>query len=206
MVYDVRRVMARRLLCQALAGAVFASPVAAQTEREALAAAFIQATVGRMVAVIDNVTSLSENERRLQAIVDQAVDVDKFGQFCLGRFWTAASPTQQKNYDVLFHRVLMGGITENVSGYKGMAVSVGHAVSRGDEDLVATTVTRPGQAPVSVEWLVGGSPGALRIEDVIIESTSLRLTHRSEYITFLAQHDGSVDAFLAAMRAHSNTP
>ena len=198
--------MVRRSLCQVLAGAVLALPVRAQTDREVLAAAFIKVNVGRMVTVVDSTTSASETGRQLQAIVDRTVDVDRIGQFCLGRFWSAASPTQQQDYGALFRRVLMNGIAGNVSGYKGVAVSFGNTVSRGDEDLVSTTVTRPGQASVGVEWLVGGPPGALKIEDVIIASTSLRLTHRSEYIAFLTQHDGRIDALLAAMRAHSDTP
>ena len=63
--------------------------------------------------------------------------------------------------------------------------------------LINTTVTRPGAAPSKVDWLV--SP-ALKLIDLIAEGTSLRLTQRSDYSSFLSSHSNDVQALLDAMR------
>jgi phospholipid transport system substrate-binding protein len=44
----------------------------------------------------------------------------------------------------------------------------------------------------------GGSP---KIVDVVAEGTSLRLTQRSDYASYLSQHGNNVDALIAAMKA-----
>ena len=48
--------------------------------------------------------------------------------------------------------------------------------------------------------MVAQAGGTLRIEDVIAEGMSLRLTQRSDYASFLARNGGNVDALLAALR------
>lgn len=192
----------RRLAFIALACSALSKNVRAQDAQGAPPVAFVQTTVGRLIAVINGPAAGEDADRQLQAIVDGAVDVNGIAQFCLGRFWRTATPTQQQDYLALFHRVLMNGITGNVTGYKGVTVAVSRAQQSEEGDIVSTVVNRPGQATANVGWVVVNTTNGLRIEDVVVANTSLRLTKRSEYDAFLTQHDGKVGALLEAMRAH----
>lgn len=71
---------------------------------------------------------------------------------------------------------------------------------RGSEAYVGTTVQRPGNAPTNVRWVVSTTTGSPKIVDVVAEGTSLRLTQRSDYASFLGRNGNNLDALLAAMR------
>jgi phospholipid transport system substrate-binding protein len=48
--------------------------------------------------------------------------------------------------------------------------------------------------------VVADENGTPKIIDVIAEGTSLRLTQRSDYASFLAHNGGNIDALIAALR------
>ncbi len=103
----------------------------------------------------------------------------------------------------LFHRVLVLNVTSKIGDYTGVTIAVGRAVPRAEGVMVATTVTRPGQAPAEVDWLVKQIDGAPKIIDVIAEGTSLRLTQRSDYASYISRHNDSVPALITALRAQA---
>jgi len=100
---------------------------------------------------------------------------------------------------VQFQRYLMGNITGKVGDYQGVSFTMGRTQAREAEAIVSTTVTRPGNAPNKVDWIVGDETGTPKIVDVIAEGTSLRLTQRSDYSAFLTRNGGNVQALIDAM-------
>jgi phospholipid transport system substrate-binding protein len=66
--------------------------------------------------------------------------------------------------------------------------------------MVSTTVTRPGQSPADVQWVVDTVGGKPRIVDVVVEGTSLRITERSDYSSVINDNGGQVSALLDAMK------
>jgi phospholipid transport system substrate-binding protein len=70
------------------------------------------------------------------------------------------------------------------------------------EGMVAvdTTVTRPNQAPADVRWVVDEVAGQPKIVDVLAEGTSLRLTQRSDYASYLSRNGNDVQALIDAIR------
>ncbi|MDE2007382.1 MAG: ABC transporter substrate-binding protein, partial [Rhodospirillales bacterium] len=164
------------------------------------ASAVIRETGDRIVAVINGAGSEAEKSRAMQAIVDQRVDVDGIARFSLGRFWRLASAAQRGEYDGLFRQVLVLNVTAKIGAYKGVAFALGRATPREEGVMVATTVTRPGEAPAEVDWLVGEVGAAPRIIDVVAEGTSLRVTQRSDYASFITHHNDDIGALIAALR------
>jgi phospholipid transport system substrate-binding protein len=79
-------------------------------------------------------------------------------------------------------------------------VVVGQPEAREDGVHVPTVVERTNNPPARVVWLVRMDDNGPRIVDVIAEGTSLRLTVRSDYNAFLAQHGDNIDALIAALR------
>jgi phospholipid transport system substrate-binding protein len=65
---------------------------------------------------------------------------------------------------------------------------------------VRTTLNRPGAPPARVDWIVSSASGSPKIIDLLAEGTSLRLTQRSDYSSFLVNHGNSVQELIAALR------
>ena len=174
-----------------------AQPAFAQAD----AAAFVQNFGKTLTDVVNGDAPLSEKEQRLRPLIDADVDVDAIARFCLGRFVGTSTPQQVAEFTRLFHAVLINNITTKIGAYKGVTFTVGTANVRGGETVVSSVVQRPNNAPNNVQWIVNGTGAKPKIVDVVAEGTSLRLTQRSDYASYLGQHSNSVDSLLAAMRA-----
>ena len=190
------------LLTGALAAAAamprFTTPAFAE-DAEA-AAAFVRSTGDRLVAVVNGPGSLQDKRERMQGIINSTVDVDGVARFCLGQFWNRATPQQQQQYTALFHEVLMNNITGNLGQYRGVRFEMGRSQQRGDIYVVNTVVERPNNPPTKVEWMISTASGSPRIVDVVAEGTSLRLTQRSDYASYITRNGNSVQALIDAMK------
>lgn len=164
------------------------------------AAAFVRQTGGRLVAVVNGPGSVAQKQAALQTEVDSAVDVNGVGRFVLGRFWRMATPAQQQEYLRLFRTVLMNSITGRLGEYKGVQFAVGRATPTAAGIEVATVVTRPNNPPTNVIWVIRDVGGGPKIVDVVAEGTSLRLTQRDDYASYLARNNDSVQALIDALK------
>ncbi len=193
----------RRLLLVAASGVAIAGLGrigVARAQSPAAAAAFIEQT-GRALAAVANSTGPQEQKKaQLAAIVERTVDVDGVARFCLGRFWQRATPAQQQQYTQLFHRVLATNITAHLGEYRGVNFTMGRTQQAEGHIAVATTVTRPNAGPADVQWVVDQVGGQPKIIDVVAEGTSLRLTQRADYASYLSRNGNNVQALIDAIR------
>ncbi len=164
------------------------------------AVAFVRATGDKLISIINGNLSPADKRQTLARVIDSAVDVNGVAQFCLGRFWRTASSKEQQEYTQLFHAVLVNNIAGKLGEYQGVTFSVGRAETRDDNQVVDTTVVRPNNAPTDVQWVISEASGSPRIIDVIAEGTSLRLTQRSDYASYLVRNNNNVQALIEAMR------
>ena len=184
----------------AIAGVSAAAPAWAQVPPSEKAAVFVKATGEKLVGVINGPGSDAEKRAALARIIDQTVDVDGIARFCLGRFWRKATPEQQKTYLELFHSVLMMNIAAKLGQYQGVSFAMGRRQEQGDDAAVMTTVLRPNNPPTEVDWIIGSPSANPKIVDVKAEGTSLRLTQRQDYASFLSRNNEDIGALIAAMR------
>lgn len=175
-------------------------PGLARAQTVEKASAFVQQTADKLAAVVNGGQGAGEKRRALTQVLEVAVDIDGIGRFCLGRFWRNASPDQQKRYIAAFHEVIVTNITARLGEYKGVKVTVQHGRQQDDDAIVTTVVERPNNPPTTVDWVIGQATSAARIVDVLAEGTSLRLTQRQDYSSYMSQHNNDVDALIAAMR------
>jgi phospholipid transport system substrate-binding protein len=164
------------------------------------AAGFVKSTGDQLVRVVDTGGSSEQKAAALAQIIDSRVDVNGIARFCLGRFWRMATPQQQQQYLELFHRVLVSSIDAKMGEYRGVTFTIGRTVAQADGQVVSTIINRPGQAPADVDWVVQNVNGAPKIVDVIADGTSLRLTQRSDYSSFIVHNNESIQALLDAMK------
>lgn len=193
----------RCLILAALSGAAAAklgwfSPAWAQSPAEATA--FVEQTGRALAAIANGSGSAAEKKAQLSAIVERSVDVDGVARFCLGRFWRQATPAQQQQYTELFHRVLARNITAHLGEYRGVNFTMGGTHPAEGHIAVSTTVTRPNAGPADVQWVIADVGGQTKIIDVLAEGTSLRLTQRSDYASFLSRNGNNVQALIDAIR------
>jgi phospholipid transport system substrate-binding protein len=59
---------------------------------------------------------------------------------------------------------------------------------------------RPNNPPTAVDWIIANPSADPKIVDVVAEGTSLRLTQRQDYASYLTHNNGSIDALIAAMK------
>jgi phospholipid transport system substrate-binding protein len=182
------------------ASAVFAVPRFAKAQGADQASAFVKTVGDKLVAVVNGPGSTAEKRTAMSQIISAAVDVDGIGRFCLGRYWRQASADQQKRYLELFHEVLITNITAKLGEYKGVTFTLGRSRPQDEEAAVATTVERPNNAPTAVDWIISNPASNPKIIDVVAEGTSLRLTQRSDYASYLAHNGNNVDALINAMK------
>ncbi len=164
------------------------------------AVAFVKATGAKLVAAIDATGSLEQRRQVLGGIIDADVDVDGVASFCLGRFWRTATAEQQQQYMKLFRDTLVLNIATKLGDYRGVTFNVGTVQDRDAGEVVETIVKRPNNPPTNIQWVVANAADDPKIVDVVAEGTSLRITQRDDYASFLSQHGGRVEALLDGMR------
>ena len=195
--------LAGALLPQALAGVD--RPAFGQAA-DGRASAFVKNIGDKLVAVVNGPESDREKRAKLTSIIDGAVDVDGVARFCLGRFWRSASPEQQQRYTELFHQVLVNNITSKLGDYRGVRFTMGRAQQRDENSVVSTVVERPNNPPTNVDWIISNPATDPKIIDVVAEGTSLRLTQRQDYASYLQRNNNSIDALINAMRQQVAQP
>ena len=184
------------VLLAALPGAL--SPARAQAASPAVA--LVRRTSERLVAVVNGTGSALEKRQQLQEVVNAAVDTDDIARACLGRFWQSATPEQQQHYVSLFRDLLLTKISDHFGEYQGVRVTLGRArVSEGNE-IVLTTVDRPGTPSFPVDWVVSASSGSPKIVDLLAGGTSLRLTQTSDFNAYLSRHKYDVQRLIDGMQ------
>jgi phospholipid transport system substrate-binding protein len=188
----------RTILTLTALGSLFPPVAWAQGAEKAFA--FVKSTGDRLVAVVNGPGSASAKRAQMTQIINSDVDVDGIGRFCLGRYWRQATPEQQKQYLVLFHEVLVTNITSKLGEYQGVAFTMGRSRPQDDQAVVSTTVVRPNNPPTAVDWIISDPARDPKIVDVVAEGTSLRLTQRQDYASYLVHNNGSIDALIAAMK------
>jgi phospholipid transport system substrate-binding protein len=190
----------RALLLACLAMPALAARQTARADAGEQASAFV-AQLGRdLIGVVNGPGGLPAKQAALEKLVDRDVDVAAVARFCLGRFWRNATPAQQAEYSELFHRVLVGNITGKLGEYQGVTFVVGRSQPREDGVAVSSVVTRPGNPPSKVDWIVSLADGSPKVIDLMAEGTSMRLTQRSDYSSFMSSHGNNVQALIDAMR------
>ena len=183
-----------------------ALPIPGMAQTSDPAGMFVDKLLHDLTAIVNSSDPMAQKQVALAKIVDRDVDINDVARFCLGRFWRSATPDQQRDYTTLFHTVLMKNITGKVGDYQGVTFTVGRSQPREGATVVSSEVTRPGNPPNKVDWLISSASGGPKIIDVIAEGTSLRVTQRSDYASYLSRNNDNVQALINAMRQQISQP
>ncbi|WP_239451658.1 MlaC/ttg2D family ABC transporter substrate-binding protein [Elioraea rosea] len=173
---------------------------AASTDLAARAGAFIEERGNQVIGIVNGNGGTDAKRDAVAKVLREAVDVQGVAQFVLGRHWRTASEAQRREYLSLFEETLVRNLSARFGELRGVTFNVGRKQMASEtEAVVSTTVSRPNNPDVMLDWRVADVGGAPKIVDVVAEGSSLRITQRSEYAA-VVQRGGGMDGLLRAMR------
>jgi len=161
-----------------------ASPVQAQEAPDAL----VKRVAEDVLASIRSDKDLQAgNPAKVKQLIETKLaphfDFARMTALAMGKNWRAATPEQQKQlteqFKTLLVRTYSGALTnyrDNTMNYKPLRANAG------DTDvIVRTEVTRPGQAPVPIDYSMEKTPEGWKAYDVIVAGVSLVTNYRDEF-------------------------
>ena len=176
------RTIAATLLLLPLA--LIASPVHAQEAPDALVKRVAEDVLASIRADKDlQAGNPAKVKQLIEAKLAPHFDFARMTALAMGKNWRAATPEQQKQlteqFKTLLVRTYSGALTnyrDNTMNYKPLRANPG------DTDvIVRTEVTRPGQAPVPIDYSMEKTPEGWKAYDVIVAGVSLVTNYRDEF-------------------------
>jgi len=161
-----------------------ASPVHAQEAPDALVKRVAEETLSAIRADKD---LQAGNPAKVKQLIESKLlphfDTARMTALAMGRNWRAATPEQQKRLteelQTLLIRTYSNALTnyrDNTMNYKPLRANPGDT-----EVIVRTEVTRPGQAPVQIDYSMGKTPEGWKAYDVVVAGVSLVTNYRDEF-------------------------
>jgi phospholipid transport system substrate-binding protein len=163
--------------------------------------AFIRALGEQAVSVIRRPDiPLATKAAYFDQMVREDFDVTGICRFVLGPYWRIASSAERQQFCDGFSDRLV-----RIYGQRLAQSGSGNFLVTGDRIgsdgvIVTSRIIPPQSAPIAVDWRLGISDGAYKIEDVAIDGVSMALAQRSEIAALIAREGGQVGMLVATMR------
>jgi len=185
----------------AISGALTLPRPAAAADLAATAPAFVERIAKKAIAAMSAPHVTPEAARhQVRTLLTEGFDLPLIGRFVLGRYWNAATPQQQQEFQSLFQNMIVQSYADRFAEYKGEQLRVGAARVDNLDAFVSSQMVRPNGPPVEVEWRVRERNGALRIIDVVVENVSMSVTQRQEFASVIQSRGGQIEGLLQALR------
>ena len=182
--------------------AAFAAPAAAATGEPD---AFLKDFADRAVASLtEEGLEQPELAKRFGDLLEEGFDIPHISQFVTARYWRGASDEQKQAFYDAFRGYLIQRFLPLFGEYKGQDFETGQVRSdAGEEDvswvMIAVELGQGGQQ-AQTEWkLKKNGDAGYKIQDVKAEGTSMAITLRDEFQTFM-RRKGGLDGLIEALR------
>jgi phospholipid transport system substrate-binding protein len=133
-------------------------------------------------------------------------DTARMTALAMGRNWRVATPEQQKQLTAQFQTLLIRTYSNALTNYRDNKMTYKPLrMSPGDADVVVRTeVTRPGQAPVQIDYSMEKTADGWKAYDVVVAGVSLVTNYRDEF-NDLVKSSG-VDGLIKALADKNGEP
>lgn len=140
----------------------------------------------------------------IRRVLESYFDLAYMGRSTLGSYWNQATPAQRERFLKAFAIVEAGSYAERFGQYRGQTITVGRITPRGDGvSIVDSKLTQNSGDPVTVQWEVRSDGQGLRIVDVKTEGVSMTMTKRADFVSFIRNHGGQVEALIDELEARA---
>jgi phospholipid transport system substrate-binding protein len=207
MTIDRRDLLGRVALFAAAAAGVCLVPSASLALTAQEARAHVKDAIDEVAALVDSKGDAASKAPKLLDIMERRAAMPQIARFAAGVAWRSMSKDQQTRFVTAFGKFLSGVYANKFQEYSGKAKAsesfqIGRVIDAGRKGmLVQSTINRPNEAPVQVEWLVSDRPGRIVIADIVIEGVSMLVTEREEIGSMLEARGGNVDKLITDLAA-----
>jgi len=181
-----------------------AIPPASSAGREEAARQFIASLADRAIQALTTADiPRAERIRRFRTLFNDHFAVEDIGKWVLGRYWSRATPAEQKEYLRLFEDYIVAAYVDRFATYTGEQLRITQALAEeGERTTVFSEIALPGggKTPVRVDWRVEGEGTGLKITDLVVEGVSMSTTLRSEFGSIMRRDGGKLDGLFAVLR------
>lgn len=163
------------------------------------ALAFVKSTAEAGLTFLSNPTIGEEGKKaEFKKLLNGSFDLETIGRFALGRYWTQATPAQQREYMALFKKMVIEVYSNRFGEYKGQKFEVKTSRSISDTDYMVTSFIIPnnGGENVQVDWRVRNKAGSTKIVDVYVAGVSMGVTQRSDFSSVIQRGGGNLDVLI----------
>jgi phospholipid transport system substrate-binding protein len=186
---------------------IAAPPVHAQEAPDALVKRVAEETLNTLRADKD---LQSGNPAKVKQLIESRLvphfDTGRMTALAMGRNWRAATAEQQKQLTEQFQSLLirtysnaLTNYRDNTMNYKPLRMNAGDT-----EVVVRTEVTRPGQAPVPIDYSMEKTPEGWKAYDVVVAGVSLVTNYRDEFNDVVKS--SGVDGVIKTLAAKNKGP
>jgi len=127
------------------------------------------------------------NQAKVKQLIESKLaphfDFSRMTALAMGRNWRNATPAQQKALIDEFRTLLVRTYSGALSNYRDNTMDYAPLrTNPGDTEVtVRTSVRRPGQAPVQIDYSMAKTPDGWKAYDVIVAGVSLVTNYRDEF-------------------------
>ena len=158
---------------------------------------FIQLTVDRASAVLNNNFSKEKKIKKLKVIANETVDIRGIGFYSLGKHRKNLSDNEKNEYVSLFKQYFLKSFSSRLAEYTDPKIKVNSQEKLNDNYTIVSSilVATEKRTEVKIDWRVyTKNPENPLIRDLIIEGVSLARTQKEEFNSIIQSNDGDINA------------
>ena len=157
---------------------------------------FIQLTVDRASAVLNNNFSKEKKIKKLKVIANETVDLRGIGFYSLGKHRKNLSDNEKNEYVSLFKQYFLKSFSSRLAEYTDPKIKVNSQEKLNDNYTIvsSTLIATEKRTEVKIDWRVyTKNPENPLIRDLIIEGVSLARTQKEEFNSIIQSNDGDIN-------------
>ena len=158
---------------------------------------FIQLTVDRVSAVLNNNFSKEKKIKKIKVIANKTVDIRGIGFYSLGKHRKNLSDNEKNEYVSLFKQYFLKSFSSRLAEYTDPKIKVNSQEKLNDNYTIvsSTLIATEKRTEVKIDWRIyTKNPENPLIRDLIIEGVSLARTQKEEFNSIIQSNDGDINA------------
>jgi phospholipid transport system substrate-binding protein len=168
-------------------------------------------TTNEVVRIVKQDPDIKKGQsKKVDALVQTKIlphfDFQQMTKLAVARNWNKATPEQQTQLVNEFRTMLVHIYAASISSVSDYKIDFKPLkMAPGDTDVtVNTEVTRPGSAPITIDYRMEKVDSSWKVYDVLVDSVSLVTNYRSSFNSEVRR--GGIDGLIQAMARRNTQP
>ena len=169
---------------------------------------FINELVNDAINILsDKNISITDKNKKIEAIALENVDVDALGMYTLGNLRKTLDEGTLRKYKGLFEKYLLKSLTSRLTDYAGQKFEVVSANQKSEiYTIVSSKLVASSSMPeIKIDWRVyTKDPARPLIRDLIVEGLSLAKTQKEEFTSILNSNNNDINILFLKLEEFVN--